>query len=63
MRKIVFTMDGDQISAVWDYFDCLAVSPAGFGDTLSAAFANLINETESNELNLIIASIENGNGA
>ena len=63
MKKVIFEMDGNQISARWDAFDCLAVSPAGFGDTLSEAFADLINETKPYELNLIVASIENGNRA
>ena len=42
MRKIHLQMDGNQIVATWDDFDCLAV---GFGDNIGEAVSALINET------------------
>jgi hypothetical protein len=59
MRKIHLQMDGNQIVATWDDFDCLAVSPAGFGDNIGEAVSALINETASYALNGIVSSIEN----
>lgn len=59
MRKIVLKMDGNQIVALWDDFDCLAVSPAGFGDTITEAFNDLIKNTKPYELNNIVSDIEN----
>jgi hypothetical protein len=59
MRKIYLQMDGNQICATWDDFDCLAISPAGFGDNITQAVVSLINETKAYELNKIIRSIEN----
>ena len=62
MRSINLQMDGNQICATWDDFDCLAVSPAGFGNNITEAVANLINETKPYELNGIVSSIENEGG-
>jgi hypothetical protein len=59
MRKIHLQMDGNQVVATWDDFDCLAVSPAGFGDNIGEAVCALINETASYALNGIVSSIEN----
>jgi len=52
-------MDGNQICATWDDFDCLAVSPAGFGNNLTEAVLDLIKETKPYEINKIISDIEN----
>jgi hypothetical protein len=41
MRTIKFQMDGNHVCATWDDFDCLATSPAGFGDTIAAAALDL----------------------
>jgi hypothetical protein len=59
MRKIHLQMDGDSVCATWDDFDCLAVSPAGFGDYIGEAVGDLINNTQAYELNGITTSIEN----
>ena len=59
MRSINLQMDGDQIAATWDNFDCLATSPAGFGDTIWQAFGRLIDNTPAIEINAIVTSIEN----
>jgi hypothetical protein len=62
MRTITLQMDGNQICATWDDFDCLAVSPAGFGNNITEAVTSLIAETKPYELNRIVTSIENGGG-
>jgi len=59
MRKIHLQMDGNQICSTWDSFDCLAVSPAGFGDTIGESVSDLIKNTQAYELNGIVSSIEN----
>ena len=59
MRSINLQMDGNQIVATWDNFDCLAVSAAGFGDTVTESVVDLINNTPAYELNQIVTSIEN----
>ena len=59
MRTINLQMDGNQICATWDDFDCLAVSPAGFGNNITEAVTSLIAETKPYELNRIVTSIEN----
>jgi hypothetical protein len=40
-RTIKFQMDGNKVCAVWDDFDCLATSPAGFGDSMAEAALDL----------------------
>jgi len=59
MRKIHLFMDGNQIAATWDNFDCLATSPAGFGDTIGEAVNDLIANTSAIEINGVVSSIEN----
>jgi hypothetical protein len=59
MRSINLQMDGNQVCATWDNFDCLATSPAGFGDTIWQAFGRLIDNTLAIEINAIVTSIEN----
>ena len=59
MRHINLQMDGNQICATWDNFDCLAVSPAGFGDNISGAVNDLIRNTPACELNGIMSAVEN----
>ena len=59
MRKIHLQMDRNRIVATWDDFDCLAVSPAGFGDNIGEAVSALINETAPYALNGFVSSIEN----
>jgi hypothetical protein len=59
MRSINLQMDGNQVCATWDNFDCLATSPAGFGDTIWQAFGRLIDNTPAIEINAIVTSIEN----
>jgi hypothetical protein len=59
MRSINLQMDGNQVCATWDNFDCLATSPAGFGDTIWQAFGRLIDSTPAIEINAIVTSIEN----
>ena len=59
MRKINLQMDGNQVCATWDDFDCLATSPAGFGGTLWKAIGNLIDSTPAKQINAIVTSIEN----
>ena len=59
MRKINLQMDGNQICATWDDFECLATSPAGFGDYIHKAVLNLIDNTDEKEYLLIVGSIEN----
>jgi hypothetical protein len=50
------------VGVTWDDFDCLAVSPAGFGNNITEAVTSLIAETKPYELNRIVTSIENGGG-
>ena len=59
MRKIHLFMDGNSIAATWDNFDCLATSPAGFGDVIGEAVADLIKNSGANEINGVVSSIEN----
>ena len=59
MRSINLQMDGNQVCATWDNFDCLATSPAGFGDTIWQAFGRLIDSSPAIEINAIVTSIEN----
>lgn len=59
MRQINLRMDGNKICATWDDFDCLAVSPAGFGDVIGEAVIDLIKDTPTHEYNRITSSIEN----
>jgi hypothetical protein len=59
MRKIHLFMEGNKIAATWDNFDCLATSPAGFGDNISGAVKDLITNSSVIEVNDIITSIEN----
>jgi len=58
MRHINLKMDGNQICATWDNFDCLVVSPAGFGDLIGEAVTDLIKNTPAYEQNGITTSIE-----
>jgi hypothetical protein len=59
MRSINLQMDGNKICATWDNFDCLATSPAGFGDNISGAIRDLITNSSVIEINDIVTSIEN----
>jgi len=59
MRSINLQMDGNRVVATWDNFNCLATSPAGFGDTIWQAFGRLIDNTPAIEINAIVTSIEN----
>jgi hypothetical protein len=42
MRKIIYSQDGNQRCAVFEDFDCLQTSPAGFGNTDEEAKSDLI---------------------
>lgn len=48
MSKIIIllSMDGNQVCATLDTFECLAVDPAGFGDTANEAIIDLMNNSE-----------------
>ena len=60
MRHINFKMDGNQITAIWDNFDCIAVSPIGYGNNIVEAVTDLIKNTPAYEINSIVSDIENG---
>ena len=51
-------MDGNKICATWDDFDCLATSPAGFGDNITCSIADLIANSDAIKINDIVCSIE-----
>ena len=59
MRKIHLFMDGNSIAATWDDFDCLATSPAGFGDDVGEAVADLVKNSSASVMNAIVCGIEN----
>jgi len=59
MRSINLQMDGNQLCATWDNFDCLATSSTGFGDTIGGAVNALIADSSAIEINAIMSSIEN----
>ena len=52
-------MEGNQIAATWDDFDCLATSPAGFGDVIGEAVADLVKNSNASVMNAIVCGIEN----
>ena|SRR5271157_4067903 len=59
MRSINLQMDGNQVCATWDNFDCFITSPAGFGNIISEAVTDLIAHSGAIEINGIVSSIEN----
>jgi len=59
MRKIHLFMEGNSIAATWDDFDCLATSPAGFGDVIGEAVADLVKNSSASVINAIVCGIEN----
>ena len=58
MRSINLQMDGNQICATWDDFDCLATPPAGFGDYIGQAVNDLIINSTSTQINDVVCGIE-----
>ena len=42
-----YSIDGNQVCAVDAHFKCLAISPAGFGDSLKEAFVDYYRNTKN----------------
>jgi hypothetical protein len=59
MRKIHLNFGGDKFCAKWDFFDDDVVAPWGYGENISGAISDLIENTLPCKLNGIISSMEN----